>query len=651
MKYVKMFLLLCLLAVSPSLSAEEKVFTIIHTNDMHSQILGFSPNIDYTPSLTGDGTIGGWARVSAVIRDEKKARTNPVLVLDAGDFLMGSLFHMVCREESIELRLMKEMGYDAVCLGNHEFDLMPKGLARILTSASVKGGLPMVLFASAVFTTDDPRDETLKKVFQKGLVKPYTVMVRNGVKIGLFAIIGKDAAEVAPFAKPVKFREPIETAREMVKLLREKEKVDMVICISHSGLSLWGPGEKPFSEDENLAKKVDGIDIIVSGHTHTDLPKPIVIKNTIIVQAYEHGKRVGVLDFSFDGKTVKLKNYRYVVINDTIRADSRIQNWVDNFETIIDRQVLRPVGLSFRQIIAQTAVDMKTAEDESSLGDMIADSIRWYVNKYDSDPKDPTTKVDVAVESHGVIRDDLLKGKTGRVAVCDLFRAVPLGIGMDDTMSYPLITFYVNAAEIKKTLEVLTSIYPVKGNDYFLEVSGLRFSYNPRRVMFDRVTDIWLGSEEEGYKPLDYSPSNKKLYRVAANIYNSTFLKIVGNFTWHILDIIPKDKKGNPVTDLVTLRVDADKTRPGVQELKEWIGLMEYVKTFPDTDGDGIANIPAKYKTKLGRIIREPSFNPVSLLWRGTYVTWIGFCLFLIVLGLAGAGTFFIVKKIRKKRA
>jgi 5'-nucleotidase len=92
------------------------------------------------------------------------------------------------------------------------------------------------------------------------------------------------------------------------------------------------------------------------------------------------------------------------------------------------------------------------------------------------------------------------------LAVTDVFAAIPLGIGMDDTMGYPLITCYFYASEIKKALEVLTSVYPRKGASYFLQVSGVKFSYNPRRVIFDRVTDIRLGSEEEGYVPLDPSP-------------------------------------------------------------------------------------------------------------------------------------------------
>ena len=648
MKFLRFSFLVGLLFLCSDLFAAEERLTIIHTNDLHSHILGFSPNIDYRPDITGgDATKGGWARVATVIKREKEKRNNPVLVLDGGDFLMGSLFHMIAREEAAELRLMKDMGYDALTLGNHEFDLKPKGLARILHSAAAKGGMPAIVFSNAIFSKESDRDDALEEVFNQGMVKPYVVLERGGIKIGIFGLLGKDAAEKAPFASPVQFRDPVEISREMVKVLREKEKVDMVICLSHSGLS----EAKSRSEDEILAGKVQGIDVIVGGHSHTRLEKPIVINSTIIVQAAAYGNCVGVLDLLMNKGKARQKNYRLIDIDASIPGDMALQKKVESFIDTIDQEVLRGVNLSFKKVIGQTSFDLTIAEDESNLGNLIADSIRWYVNKHDYDPGDPLTRIAVAIESNGVIRDNLLRGKTGSLAVCDVFATIPLGIGMDDTMSYPLITCYVYASEIKKALEVLTSIYPRKGSSYYLQVSGLKFTYNPRRVIFDRVTNIWLGSEEEGYLPLDYSESNKNLYRMAANIYNAAFIKLVGKFTYQMLNIIPKDRKGAPVADLAALRVDADKNQAGIQELKEWVGVMEYIKSFPDANGDGLPDIPDKYQGKLGRIVREASFNPIHLLSRGTMLTWAAFSAVVLFILLLAAVAVLIAKKVRRKRA
>ena len=541
-----------------------KVLTIIHSNDMHSHFLGAPSNNDYTPGITGDDqTIGGWSRIATVIRNVKKDRHNPVLVIDAGDFLMGSLFHLLSREEAFELRLLKTMGYDMVTLGNHEFDLKPGGLARILNTAHSLGQIPDIVFSNAIFSQDSAADDGLEKVFASGIVKPYRIMDVEGTRIGFFGLMGKDAAEVAPFASPVKFDDPIVTARKMVKLLREKEKVDMVICLSHSGLS---PNKKK-SEDEILAREVKGIDVIISGHTHTKLDTPIQMNGTLIVQAWAYGKEVGVLDVELNKGKTTLKSYKVIPIDDTIKGDPEISQQIQAFEKRIDQDILSPEGWKFRKAIAETPFDLTITTEESNLGNLIADALVWDVGRKENLTGHSEGPVDVAVVSNGVIRDPLARGQTGKIAVSDVFRAIPLGIGFDEaeTMGYPLISIYVYPSELKKAMEILTSIYPLKGSDYFLQVSGLQFTYNPYRMIFDRVTDMRLGNEENGFTKLDYSPSNKQLIRVVADIYNATFLKIVGDFTWHILDIVPKNKKGQPVKDLKTMRVDADGKRHGIR--------------------------------------------------------------------------------------
>lgn len=634
------------------LSAQD--FTIIQTTDLHSHFLGFSPNIDYTPNtINDDATVGGFARIATVINNIKKSRKNPVLLLDSGDFLMGSVFHLLCREEAFELRLMKKMGYDVITLGNHEFDLYPDGLARIIRAAQKYNALPAIVASNIVFSADSKDDDSLEKVFEDELVKPYTVITKGKIKIGFFGLIGKDAAEVSPFAHPVTFADQVQTAKQMVDILRNKEKVDVVICISHSGIRKYQDKdeiEAGRSEDVQLAKEVKGIDVIISGHTHVKIKQPIIVGKTIITQSYEYGKQVAVLDLSLSKDGVVLKNYTYVDINDSIKGDPAITALINQFVQRINQQVLSPLKLTCDSVLAKTKFDLVIKEEETNLGNLIADSIRWYVNSVDFDPKDPDSRVAIGVISNGVIRDNIVVGKTGKVVLSDAFATIPLGIGMDEkkTMGYPLITCYVYASEIKKALEILTSIYPLKGNDYFIQVSGVKFTYNPNRMLFDRVTEIWIGDEQNGYVPLDYSDNNKKLYRIAADIYNATFLKIIGNFTWHILDIVPKWRDGKPIEKLTEARVDADKRKPGIQEAKEWIGVIEYIRSFKDEDGDGTPDIPAMYQGKLGRIVVEASLNPYHLLKRGTKVTWIGFIIFLIVVAIVTVVVVVVIKRFKR---
>lgn len=651
---MKKYIVLCCSIILCAMPLFAQDFTIIQTTDLHSHFLGFSPNIDYTPNtINDDATVGGFARIATVINDIKKSRKNPVLLLDSGDFLMGSVFHLLCREEAFELRLMKKMGYDVITLGNHEFDLYPDGLARIIRAAQKYNALPAIVASNIVFSADSKDDDSLEKVFEDELVKPYTVMTKGKLKIGFFGLIGKDAAEVSPFAHPVTFADQVQTAKQMVDILRNKEKVDVVICISHSGIRKYQDKdeiEAGRSEDVQLAKEVKGIDVIISGHTHVKIKQPIIVGKTIITQSYEYGKQVAVLDLSLSKDGVVLKNYTYVDINDSIKGDPAITALINQFVQRINQQVLSPLKLTCDSVLAKTKFDLVIKEEETNLGNLIADSIRWYVNSVDFDPKDPDSRVAIGVISNGVIRDNIVVGKTGKVVLSDAFATIPLGIGMDEkkTMGYPLITCYVYASEIKKALEILTSIYPLKGNDYFIQVSGVKFTYNPKRMLFDRVTEIWIGDEQNGYVPLDYSDNNKKLYRIAADIYNATFLKIIGNFTWHILDIVPKWRDGKPIEKLTEARVDADKRKPGIQEAKEWIGVIEYIRSFKDEDGDGTPDIPAMYQGKLGRIVVEASLNPYHLLKRGTKVTWIGFIIFLIMVAIVTVVVVAVVKRFRK---
>jgi len=636
-----------LLAAVPGLAKPSKL-TIVHSNDLHSHLLGAPANLDYTPDQTGDDqTLGGWARIATVIKNVKQDRSNPVMVLDAGDFLMGSLFHLLSREEAFELRLLKHMGYDVVTLGNHEFDLKPAGLAQILAAAEKYQGLPTIVCSNLIFNPDKKTDDTLQQVFERGLIKPYTILEHDGLRIGVFGLLGLDAAEVAPFASPVKFKDPIETATSMVDQLRNAEKVDLVICISHSGLS----ANPKHSEDETLAQKVNGIDVIISGHTHTKLDHVLKVNNTLIVQSWEYGKQLGVLDVVFEGGSLILEKYQPIAIDDQIPGDKETTRLIQSFENSIEQHVLAELDLGFDQVVAHTDFDLVINTEESNLGNLIADSIRWHINQYDSDPTNPQTQVQIAFISNGVIRDPIVKGQTGAISVSDVFRAIPLGIGFDDpdTMGYALVSFYIYPSELKKAFEILTSIYPLKGSDYFLQFSGARIVYNPNRMLFDRVTHIEIGDEEHGYTPLDYSASNKTLIRVAADIYNSTFLKVVGNFTWHILDIVPKDQQGNPIDDLKPVRVDADPSTAGIQELKEWQGVMAYIRSFPDTTGDGIPDILAKYKGQLDRNVISASWNPYHLLKGGSKVTWITFSALLFVLAICALVLRLILVKFLRK--
>ena len=245
-----LMLIICAAAVAVAADGKEsKKLMILFTHDMHSYFL---PHRILTPEGK-QLQQGGYARLAYLINEERIKYQNKTLRLDAGDFSMGTLFHTSYLKEASELRLMGKMGYDVVTFGNHDFDFHADGLAKMLQVAQAESKqLPALVAANVVFSKNDPGDAALKQEFKNYPVNEYTVLERNGIRIGIFGIMGDDAAADTPFAKPVSFADPIRTAKRIVDILQDKEKVDMIICLSHSGTS----PVKSKSEDEILARKV-----------------------------------------------------------------------------------------------------------------------------------------------------------------------------------------------------------------------------------------------------------------------------------------------------------------------------------------------------------------------------------------------------------
>jgi 5'-nucleotidase/UDP-sugar diphosphatase len=259
-----------------------KTFTILHTNDLHSNFLGLGPATDYTPfKLNDDETRGGYARQATLIAQRRAARKTqgPVLVLCAGDYSMGTAFGAATRGTGGELQLMSRMGYDATTFGNHEFDLGPDGLGQSISAAAKAGHIPAVVASNTRFAANDPTLANLQRLARDGVVRSYVVIERGGLRFGIFGLLGKEAQFYTGGAGAATFIDAIETAKELVKMLRETEKVDVVIALSHGGLQKGKDGSFSEGDDVLLAQSVPGIDVVVGGHSHTELREPIIVND------------------------------------------------------------------------------------------------------------------------------------------------------------------------------------------------------------------------------------------------------------------------------------------------------------------------------------------------------------------------------------
>ncbi|MDR0694198.1 MAG: metallophosphatase, partial [Prevotellaceae bacterium] len=240
--------------------------TILFTHDLHSM---FVPH--RVQNAAGTFALqGGYASLYTAIRQAREQYPGQTVLVDAGDFSSGSFFYMLFPTDCAELQLMALMNYDAVTLGNHDFDFGTDGLAEALTAAKQTGNYPPVVAANA--KPLNPSLARLATAFDYYGVREYIIVERNGKRIGIFGLIGDEAVRNAPAAAAVDFESRFDAATRIVKKLRNDEKADLVVCLSHSGTSAI----KKYSEDEQLAEKVPGIDVIISGHSHTLLPEPLV---------------------------------------------------------------------------------------------------------------------------------------------------------------------------------------------------------------------------------------------------------------------------------------------------------------------------------------------------------------------------------------
>lgn len=585
----------------PSTPKPQKL-VILHTNDLHSHLMGKSPEADYTPaSLNDDQTTGGMARLATAIGSARaSAAGTPVLLLDAGDFMMGSLFEIVSTQAAAELSMMHALQYDATTIGNHELDWGPLGLTAILSAARATGATVPIVSSNMIFSDADTTDDGLKALADGGVIQSKVVKTVGTLKVGIFGLLGSQAAAVTPQAAPLTFEAIATAAARMVSELRQTDKVDLVIALSHSGIYSDGTGE-----DAVLAQTVPGIDVIVSGHTHDTLAQPKQIGSTLIVTAGKYGEHLGDLQLSVtkgahpgDPATVAMDGYALLSIDDAIPGDATTQAAVDSYVGAVD-MALQGTGLSYKLPVAETSGDLALpAFAEAPVGNLVTDA---YLNV--AAALEPAAPAVMGFEANGQIRSDIQKGKTGVVWFADLFRVLPDGIGPDTHPGFPLVTYYLNAQDILSGLQ-FDAASDVVPNDFFLQVSsGLSVTYDMTRPAFARITGATLQTPGG---PMPLNPTDTTTcYKVVSTNFVAGLLGVVKQQTGGRLQVVPKAADCATVIDPTTNFVDADPTTAGVEELKDWQALLKYVSSFPDTDGNGLPNIPAVYQTAMGRIVGQ----------------------------------------------
>jgi 5'-nucleotidase len=665
-------LCLCALALACSGKSSHKL-VILHTNDEHSHLLGFGPEADDFPvaASAGSGIKGGVSRRSVVLnaqRDAAKAAGAETLTVSAGDNMMGTLTQIAATSASPDYKIMKMLGYDITTLGNHEFDFGPNALATIIDAAKTGpgAGLPPIVASNIHFSGTDGDAKLAAKFDEAGtdaskdIHRSYLITTPKGLKVGFVGIMGADAYAVAPLAAPTTFslasgQTPDNRLANMAKIyqdiqpvvnaLKRDQKADIVVALSHSGADAANPAK---SEDFAIAQNVTGIDLIVSGHTHTEV-KATLIENArshqkvLVQQAGRFGDNVGRITLTVDGDgnvSFDMTNSDLVKVDDTTPASNTdLNTFVGGIVNALETTPVKPNAPSFLAFtLFETAgrppappanlgdlynyalakvdfdVDNTGKLVETALLDLIADA-----QLAAADALKPT---DLALEAAGVVRvSKLEKGKKGELDFGDIFRAVPLGASpvTPPTPGYPLCYVGLYLAEVKATFEVTAGFAYAGHEDLYVIPAGFKFEYDTSRPPFNpngdttdknngRVTKIQMlnrpfptnGNYDSGTYTTVFDITNTvsptgfpgwpslsplKVIRTAANLYLVTFATFAGVHIKNPATGLPI--AGNdPITTIMN-RPDPDNT-----EVKEWEALGAYVKAQAAANG---GKLPARY--------------------------------------------------------
>ena len=625
----------------PAEAAEKsKQLDVLFTHDTHSHLNSFSTIVDGEQK-----EVGGFAKLKTLI-DEKKKENPDTLILDGGDFSMGTLIQTVYDTEAAELRMLGYLGCDVSTFGNHEFDYRSKGLADMLTAAKNSGEtVPSLVVCNVDWDSMEMNglsegQKQIQSAFENYGVKDYVVVQKGDVKIAVVGVFGVDALKCAPTCELL-FKDPVESVKKTVEEIKKNEKVDMIACVSHSGT--WEDEKK--SEDEILAKEVPDLDLIISGHTHTELKEPIQHGNTYIVSCGEYARNLGSLSMTQkqDGRW-EMTSYELIPVSEDIEPDQATQERIDALMDTVDTNYLTNFGYTRDEVLAENDVEfnslgeMETKHEELNLGDIMSDS---YIYSVEHSEDYNGTPVDVDVVPSGCVRDTYTKGN---ITVEDVYNSFSLGIGKDGLAGYPLIDVYLTGKELKLAAEVDASV-----SDFMttarLYCSGLNFTFNPHRMILNKVTDCYL-TREDGER---IEIQDDQLYRVVTDLYTGQMLGSVMEMSYGLLKIEPKDKDGNPIENLEDQAI-----MEGDKELKAWDAIARYMKSFDDTDGNGISNVPEYYETTHGRKVVDESRNVIDLVKNpnkfSVMIVGIVLVLILIIILLVVLIRKLIKKRRRKKK-
>ena len=607
---------------------EERRLVLLHTNDEHSHLFGFAPEVDDfpAPSEPGNGDIvGGIVRRAQLLADQRAAAAAEgvdTLTVSAGDETQGALPQIAFATTSPDFAFMHTLGYDVMCPGNHEFDQGPDAYAAAISAAAERGGVPAIVSSNIHFDADDPGDDDLEALYgdpgSDAPIQPYRILeTESGLRVGFFGVMGSSASFYAPLKTPVRFsaEDPADEGDQevvmpliyadiepAVEALRA-EGVDVVVMVSHGGVDT---GQPELGDDYLIAQNVPGIDIIVSGHSHTPLEEPQFAEgpdgHTVpIVQAGSYGRYLGRAELILrEGERPEIdtdpERTGLLVIDDSIVPnDQAMLAELDGIIADIEADVL-PGQLSLIE-------GAEVTDDPEELGDLyfrdmgatefdvIGSRARVETNMLNLSTDAMLTVAEelagptvVAVQASGNVRDDIVVGQTGVLSYADLYRIFPLGENpLDGSPGYPLTRFYIYTVELKAAFEVGASRGYVEDSLY-LGAAGVKVEYDTSR-----------DPQDVSSQAAALDPQNGRVTRILVDVDHEDGVE---DYTVALFDI---DRKG----------AEWESELGGPFTLQPVVTSL-YIASFASTAGVTLKNEDGDDITLADAILRRPDESVVK---------------------------------------
>jgi 5'-nucleotidase len=455
--------------------ADVITITILHTNDFHG-------HVDEWESW--GNVYGGSARIATKIKEIRDAQDN-VLVLDAGDQFQGTLFYTLFKADIVTVT-MNALDYDAMAVGNHEFDDGPGELARLID------GVDFPVLSANIDASAEPG--------LAGKIEASTVITLSGEPIGIVGLTTPDTENISSPGQNVTFNDPVTSTQAAIDALTARG-INKIIALTHLG----------YNEDVALAQAVTGVDVIVGGHSHTFLytppddaagPYPTVVNDlggnpVLVVTAECWGKYLGYLDVTFDtAGVVSSYDGNPILMDDTIAKDADVEAIVATYRPQVDDLMNTIVGTSTVEMPLSVSSQRICRMGECLLGNLVADAMLWKINSVAPEP------YQMAIQNGGGLRAPI---DAGPISVGEIMELLPFGNA--------IATFEITGTYIIEALENGVSAFGgTSGTGRFPQVSGMRYTWNPNMPVGSRIVAV------EVLSGTSYVPLNETvIYRVVTN--------------------------------------------------------------------------------------------------------------------------------------